>query len=167
MIATITVSAGFLSWPGGRVRTAIGKGGLKADKREGDGATPVGIFPLRELFYRPDRIAAPSTGLPCHALHRQSGWSDDPADPLYNRFVPLPHGYSHERLWREDGLYDLIVTLGYNDDPPTAGLGSAIFLHCARPDYSPTEGCIAIARADLLAIISDCNVDTAIDIQPY
>jgi L,D-peptidoglycan transpeptidase YkuD (ErfK/YbiS/YcfS/YnhG family) len=165
MIAAITVSAGFLSWPGGRVRAAIGKGGLKADKREGDGGTPVGIFPLRELWYRPDRIALPKICLPSRAIGLDSGWSDDPTDPLYNRFVPLPHGYGHERLWREDALYDLIVPLGYNDDPPMPGKGSAIFLHCARPDYAPTEGCVAIARSDLLILISDCGPDTHIDIQ--
>ena len=165
MIAIIAVSGGVLSWPGGRVRAAIGKGGLKAGKREGDGGTPIGVFPLREVWYRPDRVVAPKTGLPCRALDPESGWSDDPADPLYNRFVPLPHPYGHERLWRQDGLYDLIVPLGYNDDPPVAGLGSAIFLHCARPDYSATEGCVAIARSDLLTLICDCGPETRMDIQ--
>jgi L,D-peptidoglycan transpeptidase YkuD (ErfK/YbiS/YcfS/YnhG family) len=164
MIDLITVAGGFLSWPGGRVRAAIGKGGLTVYKKEGDGATPIGIFALRELWYRPDRLAMPETGLTPIAILPESGWSDDAADPLYNRAVPLPHPYRHERLWRDDGLYDLIVPLGYNDDTPVSGLGSAIFLHCVRPDYGPTEGCVAIARDDLLTLLVDCGPTTRIAI---
>jgi L,D-peptidoglycan transpeptidase YkuD (ErfK/YbiS/YcfS/YnhG family) len=166
MIDLITVAGGFLSWPGGRVPAAIGKGGLTVDKREGDGATPIGTFALRQLWYRADRLATPETGLAPIVLAPESGWSDDVADPLYNRAVPLPHPYRHERLWREDGLYDLIVPLGYNDDPPVPGLGSAIFLHCARPDYGPTEGCVAVARDDLVALLVGCGPTTRIAISP-
>jgi L,D-peptidoglycan transpeptidase YkuD (ErfK/YbiS/YcfS/YnhG family) len=165
MIERITVSGGFLSWPGGRVRAALGRGGLSATKREGDGATPIGVFPLRRLLYRADRLQMPRTGLPVSAIHPSDGWSDDPRDMLYNQAVPLPHPYSHERLWREDGLYDLIVPLGYNDDPPVPELGSAIFLHCARLDYSPTEGCVAVARDDLLMLLAECDAATEIDIR--
>jgi L,D-peptidoglycan transpeptidase YkuD (ErfK/YbiS/YcfS/YnhG family) len=92
------------------------------------------------------------------------GWSDDPRDGFYNQAVPLPHAYSYERLWREDAIYDLIVPLGYNDDPPIPGLGSAIFLHCARPDYSPTEGCVAVALSDLLRLVAECGSATRIEI---
>ena len=166
MIERITVSGGFLSWPDGRVPAGLGKGGLSYAKREGDGATPVGVFSLRRLLYRADRLPIPRTGLPVSAIHPSDGWSDDPRDMLYNQAVPLPHPYSHERLWREDVLYDLIVPLGYNDDPPVPGLGSAIFLHCAQPDYSPTEGCVAVARDDLLTLLAECDAATEIDIRP-
>jgi L,D-peptidoglycan transpeptidase YkuD (ErfK/YbiS/YcfS/YnhG family) len=166
MIERITVSDGFLSWPASRVRAALGKSGLSHAKREGDGATPIGIFPLRRLLYRADRLPMPRTGLPVSAIHPSDGWSDDPRDMLYNQAVPLPHPYSHERLLRDDDVYDLIVPLGYNDDPPIAGLGSAIFLHCARPDYAPTEGCVAVARDDLLTLLAECGPGTQLEIAP-
>lgn len=149
-------STGRLRWPGGEARCALGRSGVvpAAVKREGDGATPLGAWPMRRLFWRPDRLDRPATALPVEALIPEVGWCDDPADPLYNRPVILPYQASHERLWREDAVYDLIVELGYNDDPVVPGRGSAIFLHLARPDYAPTEGCIACAREDLLALLA-------------
>ena len=115
-----------------RVRCAIGKGGIVSDKREGDGGSPSGRWPLRRLLYRPDRLARPHTGLPIREIAPNDGWCDAPGDPNYNRPVTLPYDASHERLWREDHLYDLVVVLGHNDDPPAPGRGSAIFLHIAR-----------------------------------
>lgn len=149
-------SSGFLVWPGGRARCALGRGGVApaADKREGDGASPLGVWPMRQVFWRADRLARPETALPADALIPEAGWCDDPASPFYNLPVLLPFAASHEKLWREDEVYDLIVVLGYNDDPIVAGRGSAIFLHIARPDFSPTEGCVACAREDLLALLA-------------
>ena len=144
---------GVLSWPGGSARAACGKGGVRTDKREGDHASPAGTFPLVSTFYRPDRLAAPRTTLPLAPLQPQDGWVDDPADPAYNTRVALPYPASHEELWREDGLYDLIVVIGYNTDPVVPGKGSAIFLHVARPDFSGTEGCIAISREALVPLL--------------
>lgn len=134
---------------------AVGRGGLARNKREGDGTTPIGCFAMRALLFRPDRLDPPETaGLPVRAMAPQHGWCDDPADPAYNQLVNLPHPGSAESLWRDDELYDLIVVLGYNDDPPAAGRGSAVFLHVARPDLSPTDGCVALRRADLEAVLS-------------
>jgi L,D-peptidoglycan transpeptidase YkuD (ErfK/YbiS/YcfS/YnhG family) len=166
MTPLITVAGGSLSWPGGTLRAAIGKSGVTSNKREGDGATPGGTFALRCLWYRADRVERPRTRLPTFVIAPDSGWSDDPADPAYNTAVPLPHAFRHERLWRDDGLYDLVVPLGYNDDPAVPGLGSAIFLHCARPDFGPTEGCVAVARSDLVALLAECGPDTRIAISP-
>jgi L,D-peptidoglycan transpeptidase YkuD (ErfK/YbiS/YcfS/YnhG family) len=144
---------------------ALGRAGLTDHKREGDGATPIGRFPLRRLFYRPDREALPATGLPALPLAEDLGWCDDPAEPsLYNRLVRLPFAAGHERMWREDGLYDLVVEIGYNDAPPRPGAGSAIFLHLARPDWAPTEGCVAMERADLLAVLAAIGPESLIDI---
>lgn len=152
---------------GQRVRCALGRGGVIAGalKREGDGASPAGLWPLRRVLYRPDRGPAPKTALAVQAIEPDDGWCDDPADRHYNRPVKHPHGASAERLWREDGVYDLIVVLGHNDDPPIAGLGSAIFLHLARPDYAPTEGCVAMARPDLEALLALARPGDAVEIR--
>ena len=155
----------WLDGPTGLIRAALGRSGLSPAKREGDGATPVGAFALREVWYRPDRVRLPVTALPVRPIAQDDGWSDDPHDPAYNRPVKLPHRFSHERLWRDDGLYDLIVPLGYNDDPPVAGLGSAIFLHCARPDWRPTEGCVAIARDALIELVAWCCPGTQLTVR--
>ena len=158
---------GMLSWPGGTTRAACGKAGVRVDKREGDHASPAGRFPLLRAFYRPDRLAAaPRTGLPIAALRASDGWCDDPADPRYNTLVALPYAASHEELWRADGLYDLIVVIGYNTDPVVPGKGSAIFLHCAAPDFRGTEGCVAIAREALLPLLGLLAPGSTITIKP-
>jgi L,D-peptidoglycan transpeptidase YkuD (ErfK/YbiS/YcfS/YnhG family) len=153
------------SWGGRRFRCALGPAGPRTDKREGDGATPVGRFPLRRVLYRPDRLAKPATGLPVQALTARDGWCDDPADAAYNRPVRLPHGGRHEKLWRDDGVYDVIVVIGHNDDPPVPGLGSAVFLHAARVGYPPTEGCVALALDDLLAVLAEAAPGDALVVE--
>ncbi|MEL3890489.1 L,D-transpeptidase family protein [Ferrovibrio sp. MS7] len=147
-----------------RMRCALGKGGCKPalEKREGDGATPLGRWPLRLVFIRQDRVAPPRCALPLVPLDSGMGWCDDPADPAYNRPIRLPFAASHEKLWREDHVYDLIVVLGHNDDPPVPGMGSAIFLHVAREGYAPTEGCVALTREDLVALLERVSVDDAL-----
>jgi len=132
---------------------AIGRGGLQALKREGDGATPVGMFALREVWYRPDRICRPLTPHPTHAIGRRDGWCDACGDRNYNRAVALPYRASTESLWRQDRLYDVVGVLDYNLAPRSQGRGSCIFLHVARPGLGPTEGCIALALDDLLRLI--------------
>lgn len=151
----LRVSGQTLAFNGKTYRCAIGKSGIIAadKKREGDGATPEGTWRVRECWYRPDRVSAPETGLKLRPITKQDGWCDDPKHPRYNRHVTLPFEGHHEQLWLEDGVYDIIVPLGYNDDPPVPDLGSAIFLHVARPDYAPTEGCVALAKKDLLGIL--------------
>ena len=144
---------GKLSWPGGEARAVCGLAGVKADKREGDHASPAGTFPLLYGFYRPDRMAWPKTDLPMTGLRPNFGWCDAPDDPHYNALVTLPYMSSAELLWRDDELYDLIVVIGYNTDPVVPGKGSAIFLHVARPDFSGTEGCIAVARETLTKVL--------------
>jgi L,D-peptidoglycan transpeptidase YkuD (ErfK/YbiS/YcfS/YnhG family) len=145
-------------------RCALGRAGITPGKREGDGATPIGTYPLRRVFYRPDRVALPDTGLRIDALDPSDGWCDDPGDAAYNTLVRLPHDGRSETLWRADRVYDVIVVVGYNDDPVVAGLGSAIFMHVARPDFGPTEGCVAFTLPDLIAILAACGPASRIHI---
>ena len=146
--ATLTTAAGEHRW-----RCVVGAGGVREDKVEGDAATPVGEFALRRIYYRNDRLVLPKVRLPARPIAEHDGWCDDPRSPAYNRLVRIPNEWSHEKMWREDGLYDVVVVVGYNDDPPEGEWGSAIFLHIARDDMSPTQGCVAFARADLLKLL--------------
>jgi L,D-peptidoglycan transpeptidase YkuD (ErfK/YbiS/YcfS/YnhG family) len=149
-----------------RMRCALGPAGVCAgeDKREGDGATPAGLWPMRRVLFRPDQGPLPKTALATAPIAPDDGWCDAPQDPAYNRPVKLPYPARAERMWREDRLYDLVIPLGYNDDPPVPRLGSAIFLHVARPDFSPTEGCVALARTDLEEILSLAEAESAIEV---
>lgn len=163
---TLIVRGRRLECQGHSFACVIGRGGFAATKKEGDGATPIGVFPLRRLYYRADRLAAPATGLPCQPLRPDDGWCDAPHDSAYNRPIRHPYPASAEHLWRDDRVYDLIVVIGHNDAPVVAGAGSAIFLHCAHPDRRPTEGCIALARDDLTTVLEFCDCKTSIDIGP-
>ncbi|MBR9825001.1 MAG: L,D-transpeptidase family protein [Alphaproteobacteria bacterium] len=153
----LVTTDGYFTFPDKRVRAALGRSGAvdESQKREGDGATPTGAYPVRRVLYRADRGECPSTDLPVRPIHADDGWCDAPEDPAYNRPVRKPYAASHEDLMREDELYDIILVLGHNDDPPQAGRGSAIFLHCKRGDYEPTEGCVALAREDVKRFLSE------------
>jgi L,D-peptidoglycan transpeptidase YkuD (ErfK/YbiS/YcfS/YnhG family) len=145
----------------------LGKGGVRpaADKREGDGATPLGTWPMRRVLYRPDKGPAPRTALPVRAIAPDDGWCDAPADPAYNRPVKLPYAASHERMWRVDDVYDLVVVLAHNDEPVVPGMGSAIFLHLMQPDRRPTEGCVALTRADMETLLALAGPGSAMEIR--
>ncbi len=161
MAELIVTPDGWLTAFGRPLRCALGRGGVIAarDKREGDGATPAGAWPVRRVLFRADREPSPTTRLPTSPITPTDGWCDAPGDALYNQPVSLPYGASAEALWRADGIYDLIVVLGHNEAPVTPGAGSAIFLHLARPDFGPTEGCVALARDDLLAVLAAVTAD--------
>jgi len=160
----LSYSAGRLTWPDGAAAAVCGRAGVSLDKREGDGASPAGRFPLLRCFYRADRLPTPRCGLPLQPIRRDDGWVDAPDDPNYNRLVALPYPADHEELWRSDGLYDIIVVIGYNTDPPIPSRGSAIFLHVASPDFAPTAGCIAIGRDVLLSLLPRLGTGSTITI---
>jgi len=153
---------GCAAWGAQVFRAALGRAGIARRKREGDHTTPQGAFLLREVLYRPDRVAIPRTRLPFRALKPEDGRCAAAEDPRYNRPVRLPYPASAERLWREDHVYDLLAPLGYNDDPVVPGLGSAIFLHVARPNYMGTDGCIALALEDLLTVLEEADAKTRV-----
>ena len=150
---------------GRRFACSIGRGGIKTDKREGDGATPAGIHGLIGLLYRPDRIAR--TALPDWALPFGPSdlWSDDPRDPDYNLMVRAPHTFGHERLTRTDPLYDVILLTDWNWPRAIPGEGSAIFLHTWRKPRHPTAGCVAFARKDFMWIVRRIRHQTRIVIR--
>jgi L,D-peptidoglycan transpeptidase YkuD (ErfK/YbiS/YcfS/YnhG family) len=145
---------------------ALGRSGRRAMKREADGATPLGCWRLVRVFYRPDRLRRPSTCLPVAPLRPSDGWCDAAADRNYNRRVTHPYPASAERLWRADALYDVLVVLDYNLRPRVKGRGSAIFLHLARPGHAPTEGCIALARRDLLRLLQSAGPGARLRLRP-
>lgn len=133
------LSAGSLTLP-----VALGRGGIKANKREGDGATPRGTFRLRRLWWRGDRHPRPATLLPVRRIGADDGWCETPADRHYNRPVKVPADSKADRLARADHLYDFIIELDHNTRPRIAGRGSAVFIHAARPQFGPTAGCVAL-----------------------
>ena len=146
-------SQGWATLGARRWRCTVGEGGIREDKVEGDAATPVGEYPLRRIYFRNDRLVLPKVRLPARPISEHDGWCDDPRSATYNRLVHVPNDWSAEKMWREDGLYDLVVVVGYNDDPPEGEWGSAIFLHIAREDYAPTKGCIAFSQTDLMELV--------------
>lgn len=158
-----------LEFNGKTYRCAVGKKGFAQAKREGDNCTPIGSFPLRECWYRADKIPAPETKLPLRIIQKDDGWCDASEHLDYNKHVKLPFAASHENLWREDDVYDVVVPLGYNDNPTVSGKGSAIFMHVAKlseegPGYEGTEGCVALSKDDLLEILISADATTLLTV---
>jgi L,D-peptidoglycan transpeptidase YkuD (ErfK/YbiS/YcfS/YnhG family) len=143
---------------------ALGRSGIRANKREGDGGTPRGIFVLRRLWWRADRMARPRTGLPVRRIRQSDGWCEDPQDRRYNKPVQVPKQSAADRLWRADALYDLIIEISHNTRPRIAGRGSAVFVHVARPKFAPTAGCVAVHAKALRRLVERLGPRTRIDI---
>jgi L,D-peptidoglycan transpeptidase YkuD (ErfK/YbiS/YcfS/YnhG family) len=148
-----------------RLPCALGKGGVLALKREGDGASPRGRFLLRRVWLRPGATIGLKPRLPWRYTAPHDGWCDDPRHPRYNRPVALPFPASAERMWRDDHLYDIVIEIGWNDRPAIRGRGSAIFMHLARPGYAPTEGCVALSRKHMLMLLPRLSPNTRICIR--
>jgi len=149
----------YTEWGAAPRRCAVGRAGIAQKIREGDGITPVGIWPLRMVLYRPDRLPPPHCVLPVAPLRPQDGWCETPDDPDYNTLVRLPHRAAAESMWRDDHLYDIVVVVGYNDDPVVAGKGSAIFVHLARADFTSTAGCVALPLPDLTEALAQLTLN--------
>lgn len=148
------------------VPCALGRAGCTGldEKSEGDGKTPLGTYPLRRVFYRPDRLSEPICILPVVPLSPTLGWCDDVGHAAYNQLVAIPFSASHEKMWRDDRLYDVVLVIGHNDAPIVPGAGSAIFVHVAKPGYPPTEGCVAMDRPALLSFLRQIREDDQIQI---
>lgn len=144
---------------------ALGRGGIKANKREGDGGTPRGKFHLRRLWWRADRHPRPATLLPARRITRDVAWSEDPGDRRYNRWFRRSVDSPGDRLWRDDRLYDFIIEIDHNTRPRVAGRGSAVFIHVARPGFGPTAGCVAMTSPRLRWLLGRVGPQTRIVIE--
>ncbi len=164
-MAIATVHAdGRLLFQGKTYHAVLGRGGVRRDKQEGDGATPAGLLPIRRILYRADRGPVPTCGFRREPIADTDAWCDDPTDRRYNLPVTLPFTSRYEAMWRTDPLYDIVAVLGWNDEPVVRGRGSAIFLHVARPDLAPTDGCVALPVQDLRDLLA--HGLTALDVLP-
>jgi L,D-peptidoglycan transpeptidase YkuD (ErfK/YbiS/YcfS/YnhG family) len=144
------------------IPVALGRGGILANKREGDGGTPRGIFHPRRLWWRADRHPRPRTHLPVRAIRPEDAWCEDPADRHYNRPIRLGSNAPGDRLTRKDHLYDFIVEIDHNTRPRIAGRGSAVFLHLARENFAPTAGCVSMTRSAMLQLLRRLGPQTKI-----
>jgi L,D-peptidoglycan transpeptidase YkuD (ErfK/YbiS/YcfS/YnhG family) len=155
---------GWLEAGGWRIKVALGRSGIRADKREGDGATPAGRYRLVRLWWRPDRLPRPRTLLPVRPIGALDGWCEDPSDRRYNRAIRILPGQLGDRLRRSDGLYDLIIEIDHNTRPRIAGRGSAVFIHIARYALAPTSGCIAMHNTTLKKLLAHLGPQTTVTI---
>jgi len=162
-------SRGILHFGERKYPCALGMGGISQAKQEGDHKSPVGKFAIKSVYYRYDKLDRPIySKVPLMALLKEDGWCCDPKDKYYNRAVMLPYHASAEELWRDDDLYDVLVVLGYNDEPVEPGKGSAIFMHVARDlddrEYMGTEGCVSLKKAHLIELLPQLTPETSLEI---
>jgi L,D-peptidoglycan transpeptidase YkuD (ErfK/YbiS/YcfS/YnhG family) len=144
---------------------ALGRGGILANKREGDGGTPRGNFRLRRLWWRADRLPRPITRLPTRPIGPTDAWCEDPADRRYNRAITMTGGQTGDRLRRDDHLYDFVIEIDHNTRPRVSGRGSAVFLHVAKPGLAASAGCVAMLPARLRRLLEKVSTTTWINIR--
>ena len=160
----IVKNSGYLKYKNLKFRCALGKAGIKKKEKEGDNATPKGIFKITRLYYRPDRIKNIITAVKKIKIKKNIGWCDDPNSHFYNQQISLPNEFGHEKLYRNDNLYDLILVINYNTNPIIKNKGSAIFIHIAKKNYKKTKGCIALKKKHVIELISKIKKNTQIKI---
>lgn len=153
-----------LTFKNKKYKCSVGKFGITNRKKEGDLKTPAGYFKVLKCFYRADKIQKPLTKLKCIKIKKNMGWCDDPKSKQYNQLIILPNKYKHEKLYRKDNIYDLILVLNYNTRPILKNKGSAIFIHVATKNYKKTAGCIALKKKHLIRLIEKINKKTKINI---
>jgi L,D-peptidoglycan transpeptidase YkuD (ErfK/YbiS/YcfS/YnhG family) len=161
----IIKKSGYLEYKNLKFRCALGKAGIKKKKEEGDNTTPVGTFKIIRVYYRRDKIKNIVTSIKKKEIKKNIGWCDDPASNSYNKEIKLPNKFGHEKLYRKDSLYDLILVLNYNVNPIIKNKGSAIFIHIAKKKYEPTAGCIALKKKNLIELLKNIKKNTKIKIR--
>jgi L,D-peptidoglycan transpeptidase YkuD (ErfK/YbiS/YcfS/YnhG family) len=160
----IVKKTGHLQYKNLKFRCALGKAGIKRKRKEGDNITPKGTFKITKIYYRPDKIKNIKTSVRKIKIKKKMGWCDDPKSKNYNKQIKLPSKFSHEKLYRKDGVYDLFLVLDYNTNPVIKNKGSAIFLHITKGSYKKTKGCIALKNGDLIQLVSKIRKNTKIKI---
>ena len=160
----IVKKSGYLQYKNLKFRCALGKAGIKKKEKEGDNVTPKGIFKITSMYYRPDKIKNIITAVKKIKIKKNIGWCDDPNSHFYNQQISLPNKFGHEKLYRNDSLYDLILVLNYNVNPIIKNKGSAIFMHIAKKNYKKTKGCVALKKKHLIELISKIKKNTKIKI---
>ena len=161
----ITIKKHFLLYKGYKLKCCIGKSGIKRFKKEGDLATPKGIFKLDLLYYRKDRNKSLKCKIRKRVIKKSMGWCDDSRSKKYNQEITFPFKDGTEKLYIKDKMYDIFINIKYNHSPIVKGNGSAIFLHLANIKYKPTKGCVAILKKDFLKILPLINKNTKISIK--
>jgi len=160
----IVKKCGYLKYKKFKYRCALGKAGVNKKIKEGDNVTPKGVFKITKIYYRADKIKSIKTNIKKIKIRKNMGWCDDPVSRFYNQQIKLPSKYSHEKLYRNDDLYDLIAVLNYNTNPIIKNKGSAIFMHITKNSYKKTEGCIALKKENLINILVQIKKNTKIKI---
>ena len=156
--------SGYLKYKKLKFKCALGKAGIGKKKREGDNVTPTGTFKIVKIYYRSDRVKKISSKLRLIEITKNMGWCDDPNSKNYNQLINLPSKYNHEKLFKKNNIYDLIIVLNYNMKPVIKNKGSAIFIHVAKKKYQPTQGCIALKKNNLLKLLSKISKNIKIKI---
>ncbi len=160
----IVKKSGYLKYKNFKFRCALGKNGIKKKIKEGDKITPKGKFKLTKIYYRQDKIKEIKCSITKIKIKKNMGWCDDPKSNFYNQQIKLPSKFGHEKLYRNDRIYDLLVVLNYNTRPIIQNKGSAIFIHIAKKNYKPTAGCIALKKTDLIKLLQMIKKNTKINI---
>ena len=153
---------GFLKYKDLKFKCALGKAGIGQKKLEGDQITPKGTYKIVKIYFRKDRLKKISSKFKLIEIKKNMGWCDDPKSKKYNQLIKLPSKYSHENLYRENSIYDLILVLNYNMNPIIKNKGSAIFIHIANKKFKNTEGCIAIEKKNLVRLVKIINKKTLV-----
>ena len=161
----ILINKKYLTYNQYKVKCAVGKRGVNLKKKEGDFITPIGLYKIKYILYRKDRIKKIPSKLRKITIKRNMGWCDDPKSKQYNKLVNLPFSYSCEQLFKKENIYDIILVLNYNMNPVKKDKGSAIFVHVAKKNYEKTRGCVAVKKLDLLKILKEIKVKTKVRIE--
>ena len=161
----ILINKKYLTYKDYKAKCAIGKRGINNKRREGDLITPKGIYKIKYILYRKDRVKNIQTKIRKIVIKKNMGWCNDPKSKKYNKLIKLPSVYSYEKLYKKENIYDIILVLNYNTNPVLKNKGSAIFIHIARRNYEKTEGCVAIVKRSLIKIIKELKKNTKIKIE--